>query len=196
MYEERRYLPGQSAIEDIAGRCKIVGYAAVFNSPSEEMPVRKYEPNGQKFREVIRPGAFAESLVGQRDIFANFMHDNLLILGSTQNRTLRLTEDNRGLRYEIDPPNTQAGRDAVELIRRRDVAFSSFGFMVRAGGDSWRRDGSTLVRELRTVTLIDISPVTRGAYPATDVALRSFEEWERSRGVMAMRLELAERVTV
>lgn len=112
------------------------------------------------------------------------------------NGTLRLTEDSRGLRYEIDPPNTQVGRDAVELIRRGDVRMSSFGFRIRPGGEKWQRRNDRLYRELRSLELLDVSPVTIGAYKATDVAMRSLDAWlasEAGDGRRRMRLELAER---
>lgn len=196
MYEERSYSPSPASIETRSGAPKIVGYAAVFNSPSEELPVSKDQPNGRKFREIIRPGAFAESLRGSRNIFANFQHDKTAILGSTHAGTLRLTEDSRGLRYEIDPPNTQAGKDTVELIRRGDVRMSSFGFMVRGrDGQSMRREGDQLLRELRSLELLDVSPVAVGAYGATSADLRSLDAWlqlESGDARMSMRLQLAE----
>jgi HK97 family phage prohead protease len=197
-FNERVGLEFRSGSGDAA---TIVGYAAVFNSPSEELPVRSDEPNGRKFREIVRPGAFAESLTGQRSIVALFQHNPLAVLGSTQAGTLRLSEDHRGLRYEITPPNTGAGRDVVELIRRGDVRASSFGFKVRPGGQTVKRDGGQIVRELRSVQLLDVSPVTTGAYSAASVSLRSLDpafcEMVRSLdtpgdGLRWMRLALAE----
>lgn len=198
---ERRFL-----VEDVETRngegespTVIAGYAAVFNSPSELMPVKRDDPGGRQFREIVRPGAFAESLVNKRAIFALFQHDSTAVLGSTQNGTLRLSEDNRGLRYEITPPNTTVGRDTVELIRRGDIRASSFGFRVRSGGQSLKRDGEQFVRELRSLELLDVSPVTVGAYGAASVSLRSLDQAlldelesdERAAGRMAMRLALA-----
>ncbi|MCI0352269.1 MAG: HK97 family phage prohead protease [Acidobacteriales bacterium] len=172
----------------------IAGYAAVFNTLSNDLPLTE----GRTFKEVIRPGAFAESLASGADILARFEHTQLL--GRTSNGTLRLVEDSRGLRYEVDPPDTTAGRDAVALIKRRDVPYSSFAFTVRKGGDTWRREGSTLVREIASVVLIDVSPVAKPAYAATDVALRSLSLWKDSADIevrqaarLAMRLALASR---
>lgn len=195
MYEERRYAAVPAAVE---GK-KIVGYAAIFNSRSEAMPIGK---DGKRtFREFIRPGAFAESLRSKADVMARFEHDSLRgFLGRVSNGTLRLTEDHRGLRYEIDPPDTSAARDVVELIRRGDVRHSSFAFTIRAGGESWQQDvldRNGMIRELRSVALIDVAPVTVPAYPATEAALRSFEAWQEQHGMPAlaeMRLRLAEAV--
>lgn len=197
---ERRFLVEDLEIRSGEGESPIItGYAAVFNSPSEEMPVKRDDPNGRKYREIVRPGAFAESLVNKRAIFALFQHNETAVLGSTQNGTLRISEDNRGLRYEISPPNTTAGRDTVELIRRGDIRASSFGFKVRAGGQALKRDGDQIVRELRSLDLLDVSPVTVGAYGAASVSLRSLDQAlldelehdERNAERMAMRLALA-----
>jgi HK97 family phage prohead protease len=166
----------------------IVGYAAVFDSASDLMELA----DGRAFREIIRPGAFAASLRSREDVLARFEHSELL--GRVANGTLRLFEDHRGLRYEIDPPETSVGRDLIALIRRHDVAASSFAFTVRPGGDAWRQDGQRLIRELRNVQLIDVAPVARPAYPATDVALRSLDSFLSDPAHrMRMRLELAER---
>lgn len=193
--EERRYLPATDMqVEERADKpAMIVGYAAVFNTLSEELRMGE-----RAFREVIRPGAFAESLASGRDILARNEHRS--VLGRLANGTLRLIEDQRGLRYEIDPPDTTDGQNLVKQIRRRDITASSFAFKVPQGGDAWRREGDKLVRELRSVELIDVSPVAEPAYPATDVALRSLEasaidalpEDPHSQR-MALRLALADR---
>jgi HK97 family phage prohead protease len=121
--EERRFFA--SGIELRGGSSgggglpRIVGYGAVFNTLSEPLS----DSRGKAFREIIRPGAFLRSLAnaqqGKADILARFEHST--ILGRVSNGTLRLHEDERGLRYEIDPPDTGAGRDLITLIRRGDV---------------------------------------------------------------------------
>nr|WP_236871308.1 HK97 family phage prohead protease [Brevibacillus laterosporus] len=57
------------------------------------------------------------------------------MLGSTKNETLRLYEDDIGLRFELDLPNNTWGKDAYESIQRGDVDGVSFGFHVRK--DAW-----------------------------------------------------------
>ena len=100
----------------------IVGYAATFNQSAEI---------GGYFTEVIAPGAFADA-IAKDDVRAVFNHDENLVLGRTKSGTLRLFEDAIGLRYEIDPPDTQTARDLIESMRRGDISQSSFAFSMRA----------------------------------------------------------------
>ena len=64
------------------------------------------------------------------DLRALVDHDTGKPLGRLKAGTLRVEPDAHGLRVEIDPPNTTAGHDIVESIRRGDV-----------GGDESSRSG-------------------------------------------------------
>jgi uncharacterized protein len=134
---------------------RIAGHAALFDSVSEDLG---------GFRERIRPGAFAASLVAD-DVRALFNHDPNVILGRNRAGTLRLTEDERGLGIEIDPPDTQAARDLMVSIARGDVSQMSFGFSVGPGGQTWEKNDQGVLRTLTAVRLFDVSPVVFPAYP-------------------------------
>jgi len=163
--ERRTFEIAELRAEGEGASRKISGYAAVFNARSNVI--------WDSFREVIAPGAFAESL-GRDDVRALWQHDPALVLGRKSSGTLILTEDNHGLNVEIHPPNTQAGRDAIELIQRGDVSEMSFGFSVPPLGDSWAEESDgTIVRTLNKVKLWEVSPVTFPAYPQTEVGMRS-----------------------
>lgn len=151
-------------VREVNGEPIIEGYAAVF----EKLSVVIWD-----FQEVIERGAFAGTLM--RDIRSLWNHDSSLVLGRTTNQTLRLWEDDRGLGFELKPPDTQIGRDAVTLIRRGDVSQMSFGFNVPPGGDSWSYDSNNmLIRRIKRVDpLHEVSPVTFPAYPDTSAGLRS-----------------------
>jgi phage head maturation protease len=88
-----------------------------------------------------------------------------MILGSSRAGTLKLYEDERGLKVRAELPNTSAGRDAAELLRRGDVDSMSFGFSVPSGGDEWSADGSE--RTLKSVRLHEVSIVAFPAYSGT-----------------------------
>ena len=149
------------------GKRTIAGHAAVFNRVAD----------GGWFREQVAPGAFKDSL-GVDDVRALWNHDPNHVLGRNKAGTLRLSEDERGLAIEIDPPDTQTARDLVVLIERGDVSQMSFGFQTIK--DSWEtKDGDKDIRTLEKVKLWDVSPVTFPFYKDTDVAVRSHEEWQQ-----------------
>jgi uncharacterized protein len=141
----------------------IKGYAAVFNKLSEDLG---------GFREQVAPGAF-KNTIAKDDIRALFNHDSNYVLGRTTNGTLRLSEDEKGLAVEIDPPNAQWSRDLQESIRRGDISQMSFGFM--AIKDEWKNEqGEMPIRTLVENWLRDVAPVTFPAYTQTSVKVRDY----------------------
>lgn len=146
------------------GSLRLIGHAAVFNKKSEEI---------FGFREIVLPGAFRNSLK-KDDIRALWNHDPSFILGRNKAGTLRLKEDDVGLRTEIDLPDTQFARDLHQSVKRGDVDQMSFGFLTIS--DNWRKEDKITIRELVEVELFDVSPVTFPAYPQTDISARSFYE--------------------
>ena len=141
------------------------GYAAIFDKLSSPL---------MGFREKIRAGAFKES-INKENIRALWNHNTDLVLGSTKNNTLRLEEDTRGLKFEIDLPDTQWGRDAAVSVSRGDVDGMSFAFNVKK--QEWdESDINNVVRTLVDVDLHEISPTAFPAYPQTKVTARSVKE--------------------
>ena len=175
--EHKSYLPSLEVrsmatevrmVEMEDGRKLIRGYAAVFNARSQVL-----SEDDRQFREYIKPGAFQRSLA-EADVRALFNHDTRSLLGRKGAGTLRLYEDEHGLRYEIDPPDTTTGRDVVEMLRRGDLTGSSFGFATIA--DNWTTDADGMdLRELREVHLFDVGPVTFPAYTQASAAYRSLD---------------------
>lgn len=147
---------------------KAAGYAAVFGSDSHDLG---------GFIEVIEPGAFKRSLQaaasGSLNIYALWSHDNALPLGSTQSGKLTLSEDDRGLAFELDTKRFSAAQ--LDALEDNDLRMS-FGFNVRA--DEWREtDTGMIVRTLKDVDLHEVSFVINPAYPETEAAKRSLAEW-------------------
>jgi len=141
----------------------VEGYASVFNSMSEDLG---------GFREIILPGAFSNVL--DNDVRALYNHDSNYLLARTTSGTLELKEDDKGLYYRFEMPNTSYGNDMLELFRRGDLSQSSFGFTVEK--DSWRMEQGQHVRYIERVgSLFDVSPVVYPAYASASSGLRSAE---------------------
>lgn len=149
---------------------KMVGHAAVFGEPADI---------GGWFREQIEPGAFKSS-IKKDDVRALWNHNDDYVLGRNKAGTLKLTEDETGLKVSIDPPDTQVARDLAVSIGRGDISQMSFAFQVQE--EEWiRGEGKDLdLRKIKKVRLFDVSPVTFPAYDGTDIAMRSHEAWEKN----------------
>lgn len=149
--------PGLEVKEDENGRTVIRGYAAVYQSDSQDLG---------GFVERIMPGAFDEVLSSNPDVFGKYNHER--VIGRTSSGTMRLFSDARGLRYEISPPRSAA--DVVELIERGDVRGSSFAFRTKGDKERWYKDErGRMVREIRGFDFLgDAGPVDNPAYLATE----------------------------
>jgi HK97 family phage prohead protease len=141
------------------GAMRLSGYAAVFNDSSVPLP----------FSERIAPGAFRKTLSETPDVRLLINHEGLP-LARTKNGTLTLSEDEVGLRFDADLPDTTEARDLWTLIQRGDVDQMSFAFRVIR--QKWSADRTE--RTLTEVSLADgdVSVVTYPAYPTTSVEAR------------------------
>lgn len=145
---------------------RVIGYGAVFNTLSNDLG---------GFTERIDPKAFD----GRTDDDVRFLlnHDPNFIYGRTTAGTLRLSIDEKGLRYEVDMPDTQSARDLEVSLERGDINQSSFAFTVEE--DSWDQSDNGVIRTINKVSrLYDVSAVTYPAYEEASVALRSLEQWK------------------
>ena len=147
----------------------IVGHAAVFEALSEDLG---------GFRERIEPGAFAAT-IAEDDIRALINHRDDYVLGRNRSQTLTLGEDDEGLTFRINPPDTSYARDLITSLERGDITGASIGF--RTITDEWNLEDGEPVRTLRAVRLFDVSPVTFPAYPQTDLALRALKTFQETR---------------
>jgi HK97 family phage prohead protease len=137
---------------------KLAGYAAVYGVVAE---IRDYS-------ETIAPGAFRHALASNKDILALVDHDTSKLLARRKSGTLRLSEDSRGLSFELDLPNTTLANDLLALAERSDLGGMSFAFVPI--DERWDGDH----RELRSVDLKEISVVQSWpAYEQTIVQART-----------------------
>lgn len=148
----------------------IQGYAVKWEMKSETLGY------WMRFKEQFKKGAFTESLTND-DQRALWSHDTSKILGRTKNGTLRLFEDEVGLRFELDLPNTSLGNDVYETIKRGDVDGVSFGFQMKK--QEWdESDPDNVTRTVLKAKLMEISPVAFPAYPDSQVSARSHDPYK------------------
>jgi HK97 family phage prohead protease len=190
--ERRNYSAAElRAVSEGDGPRKIIGYAAIFNSLSEDLG---------GFREKIAPGCFARACK-EADVRALMNHDSNYVIARTKSGTLRLSEDAHGLKIECDPPESQWVKDMMASIDRGDIDQMSFGF--RTLSDEWNLVDGESVRTLLDVELFDVSVVAFPAYPDTTVGLRSLEIWKKAEepkadfrtGLMKRKLELKTKIS-
>jgi HK97 family phage prohead protease len=170
---ERRFVSLETRAAGDSSKPKIVGLAARFNSPTQIGSGRG------SFMETIKPGAFNMCLSGKPDVRCLFNHNEDNVLGRTTSGTLRLWEDNIGLRYECDLPDTTMARDVHAMIKRGDVSQCSFGFTCSEEdwSDTTMPDGTQgLLRSIEQADVFDVSAVTYPAYQQTSVEARSWPD--------------------
>ena len=165
----KRFTGGEVAVEtEIRGATRtpiIRGYAAVFydGTPATEFQL------ADDLVERIMPTAFDTALDGRDDGVALFNHNKDNVLGRQSAGTLQLLKDDRGLRYQIRPPDTTVARDLVENLKHRNVTGSSFSFQPRGNGRKFTKDKARGldVIELTNIETFDVGPVTFPAYKAS-----------------------------
>lgn len=168
-FERRGFATFEVRLDDAGSTTKrMEGYPAKFNVLSEEMGLLR------RFREKIARGAFAES-IKTADVRFLVNHDGLP-LARTKAGTLRLFEDDIGLRFEADLDATDPDvQRLIPKMKRGDVSQMSFAFTTKR--DSWdQSDPQNVVRTLEEVDLFDVSIVTYPAYPQTEAHVRSAQD--------------------
>ena len=164
---ERRCSAATYEVRSEGDSRRVVGYASVFDSPSEDMG----------YREVIKQGAF-DGVILVSDVFALLNHDmsrGVLARSNNGNGSLTLSIDENGLKYEFDAPHTALGDELLEGIKRGDIGASSFAFTVAE--ERWEKQAdNTYIRYVEKIEkLYDVSPVYQPAYEATSCDLRGLE---------------------
>ena len=170
--EKRELLSSNLEIREVEGGLRtIVGYAVKWEMKSVTMGYWR------RFKEQFKRGAFTDSLT-QDDQLALWSHDYSQVLGRTKNGTLRLFEDEIGLRFELDLADTTLGDDTYKTIKRGDVDGVSFGFQMTK--EEWdESDPDNIVRSVTKAKLVEISPVAFPAYPDSQVSARSHDPYKQ-----------------
>ena len=170
--KERRFIEIDDVefrAEETDGKKVLSGYAAVFNKRSENLG---------GFVEILRPGCFRNALIREDapTVVALFNHDEGRILGSSDNGTLALEENQTGLKFRTQLPDTPTANEVWTLVRDGYLKKCSFAFTIAEKGDDWKEEKDGLLREIREVSgIYDVSVVTRPAYNSTSVSARALE---------------------
>ena len=109
------------------------------------------------FIERIHPEAISIDQIRNSDIFALFNHDDGLVLGRTGAGTLKLDLREDGLYYEINVPNTVAGNELLEHIKRGEMYGTSFAFSLPSdgSGEVWSKgEDGNIYRDMTNIDFI------------------------------------------
>jgi len=172
--DRRTFSTEVRAAKQSDGTVRMSGYAAMWDREADGLP----------FREVIKRGAFADSLGRGDDVFLLVNHNtDALPLARRSAGTLSVSEDETGLFIEaVLDTRSPSAADLAVALETGAVDKMSFAFRVAADGSTKTEDG---VRELRALDLFEVSVVTWPAYNATSVGLRSADDdlhlrWKRA----------------
>lgn len=175
-FEQRSYT-GAESVPKLEGERTIEGYAVVFERESRIF----YDPALKKtIQETIKRGAITQELLDRCDVKALLEHDKSRLLArcNAGAGSLTLTVDEIGVKYRFEAPNTVAGNDVVEYVKRGDLFGSSFAYLSNEGEDVkyQKRSDGVYLRDVYKIRYVgDISVVTDPAYMDTSVSVRSVE---------------------
>lgn len=179
--EIRSGIPAQVRADETGVR--VEGYAAVFGQETRI---------GDWFREKIEPGAFTEAI--RRDDVVFLINHEGLPLARTRSGTLKLSEDDKGLKIETDLDAEDPDvKSIVGKMRRGDLDKMSFAFWPEV--QEWDETGDMPLRVIKKAALYDVSIVTTPAYEGTEIGLRSAAAAFAARPTFATkRMKLAQKV--
>lgn len=128
--------------------------------------------------EVFEARAFGASVNDGGDIHLLLHHDIDRPMASRSAGSLKLTDTNEALEFEatLSAEMRAVGyvKDFLTILASGLVGGVSPGFRVSEGGDYVKRVSSGLMRVVKSANLIEISAVTKPAYPAAQIEARSW----------------------
>lgn len=144
----------------------IGGYVNAVERESRRLPARMCGRAKSDFTEKISAGAFGRAL--QRATEIRLMYNHSRDIGGTSDGTLKLSEDNIGLKAEAVITDSEV----ISAAKRGELRGWSFGFT--NASDRWENVSEGLQRrtledfELKEVSVLSVTP----AYVGTSVELR------------------------
>lgn len=136
----------------------------------------KSKPIAGQFRETFSAGAFTKT-IQEQDVRSHFEHFGPY-LGRTANGTLRLADSPAELRYELDLPDTTAGRDVARLLERQDLRGASIGFNAIPKEVRWSVEDGMALRSVgqARLNLVDLTVAPAYDDSTAEMALRSLAD--------------------
>lgn len=170
-----QYQPKIREVEGQPGRT-IEGYAIVFGVESNLL-VDYWDA----YREIIEPGAITADELKGMDIKMTMYHNREKLLARSNKGvgTLNITVDEVGVKYSFEAPDTVDGNTALELVRRGDLAGSSFMYWTDEGSNvSYEKTAEgILLRHVKKISMIyDMTIAADPAYNETTVTAREIEQ--------------------
>lgn len=125
--------------------------------------------------ETIARGAFASRVESDEDVHFLSGHDFDKPLASRNAGTLELRQDNDALTFTARvASNTSWARDFLAAHDAGLVRGLSPGFRVSKEGERVTRDGDHVHRTITKAELVEVSAVTRAAYPSAQIEARNW----------------------
>lgn len=134
---------------------------------------------GRERREMIAARAFADRLDRGEDVHFLSGHDFNKPLASRSAGTLILTDTDDALAVDAtisaDMGQVSYVRDFLSTHAAGLVRGLSPGFRVRPGGETVEERGNAILRTINAADLIEISAVTKPAYPQAQIEARNWQ---------------------
>ena len=160
-------IPQRADDEQETEEKKVAGYATTFNEPYV-----LFEDDDIVYREQVDPSAFNET--DMSDVIMQYDHEGR-VFARTNNNTLTVTPDEKGLYIEADLGGTEIGRQLFDEIRGGYTDKMSFGFIVNEDMETTSNLEDGRVDILRTITgiskLFDVSAVSLPANDGTSIGV-------------------------
>ena len=157
-----------------ADTAEFTGYAIVYDSPTQ------IEDQLGRYSERIKRGAAKRALSERQSVPLLVNHDDRGVPLARFPGSMRLTEDDRGVRVDATLDlRSPSAMDVAVALERRDFRGMSFAFSAKQ--DRWNSRYDE--REVEDLDLFDVSIVTTPAYLATTAKLRS--DLTRARRIVA-----------
>jgi len=167
--EHERRLIEIRAVKNEDNKMLIEGYAITYEQPAT------HQYGSRKFTETIKKGSLDKT--DMKDVPMRYNHnDNVMIMARTRNKSLKLINDDIGLKIEANLLDTQSNRDLYKGIQEGLIDKMSFAFNVSDGGDTWTFGETETTREVNNIErLFDVSVVDTPFYDSTSIYARSLD---------------------